>query len=167
MPTKRTLYIVRHAKSSWDYEEISDFDRHLKVRGIRDAYDMARRLKIDQKFPALVITSPAARAMHTAAIFMRVFEMNFSKLKVDNRIYGGTVSVLRKIVAEQDDAITDLMIFGHNPDFSELATLLSAESYVDLPTCGICRLSFNAGSWAEIGNHNNIDLQFDFPKNGA
>lgn len=164
MSSKRILYVVRHAKSSWDYDEISDFDRHLKIKGIRDAYDMARRQKIERELPELIISSPAARAIHTATIFMRVFEHEFSRLKVDGRIYGGGVSVLKKIIAEQDSEIKRLMIFGHNPDFSELATLLSGSSYIDMPTCGLCKITFDVPSWDAISSSNHSDLNLDFPK---
>lgn len=164
MASKRVLNIVRHAKSSWDYEDISDMDRHLKIRGIRDAYDMARRAKIERRFPELIITSPAVRALHTASIFMRVYDMNFAHMKIDSRLYGSGYSVIKKVIAEQDEKIKRLMIFGHNPDFSELSTIFSGESFVDLPTCGLFRITFDAPDWKSISADNMIDTYFDFPK---
>lgn len=164
MVLKRTLFVIRHAKSSWDYEDISDMDRHLKIRGIRDAYDMARREKIERRLPELLISSPALRALHTATIFMRVFELKFSRFKIDSRLYGNGYSVIRKVIGEQDENIKRLMIFGHNPDFSELATVLSGESFVDLPTCGLFRITFEAPDWKSISPGNMIDSYFDFPK---
>jgi phosphohistidine phosphatase SixA len=85
---KKELFIVRHAKSSWDLENISDIDRPLSLRGIRNAYEMARHLKIERNIPELFISSPANRALHTATIFLNVFELLFDKLKIDNRLYG-------------------------------------------------------------------------------
>jgi phosphohistidine phosphatase len=164
MVSKRVLIIARHAKSSWDFEDVSDMDRHLKIRGIRDAYDMARREKIERRLPELVISSPAIRALHTASIFMRVYELNFSKMKIDSRLYGSGYSVIKQVVAEQDEKIKRIMIFGHNPDFSELATIFSGESFVDLPTCGLFRITFNAPDWKSISASNMVDTYFDFPK---
>jgi phosphohistidine phosphatase len=166
MSVKRTLYIVRHAKSSWDIEGISDIDRPLKLRGIRAAYEMARRIKIDRYLPDLLVTSPANRALHTATIFMRVFEHKFDKLKISEKLYGTGVGVIKKVVASQPDTVRKLMIFGHNPDFSDFATMLSGNSYIELPTCGICRIIFEMDSWSDISKAKVKDSYIDYPKKG-
>jgi phosphohistidine phosphatase len=167
MPDKRTLFIIRHAKSSWDYEEISDIDRPLKLKGIHDAYDMARRIKINHEMPDLIISSPAMRALHTAEIFVRVIEVKHKNLKIDERIYGSGVGVIKKILSEQDSEHKNIMIFGHNPDFSELATVLSGREYIEMPTCGVFRITFNASDWKSISADNKIDEQLDYPKNNT
>ena len=164
MSEERNLFIIRHAKSSWDIESLSDVDRPLKLRGIRDAYDMARRIKINRSFPNLLISSPAIRALHTANIFARVLEVKFSSLLIDERLYGSGVGVIRKILSELDSSIKNLMIFGHNPDFSELATVLSGEDFLDLPTCGVYQLTFKSSDWHSISHQNRTDIHFDFPK---
>jgi phosphohistidine phosphatase len=165
MTSKRTLFIVRHAKSDWNIEELSDIDRSLKHRGIRAAYEMARRIKIDRQLPDIIISSPANRALHTAVIFTRVFEFKFSKLKVDSRLYQTGVGAIKKLIAEQADSVGRLMIFGHNPDFSDLATMLSGNSYIELPTCGVCKLVFQADKWSDISKNCLISNSIDFPKN--
>lgn len=164
MSDERTLFIIRHAKSSWEIETISDIDRPLKLKGIRDAYDMARRIKINHEIPNLLISSPAIRALHTADIFTRVLEVKYTHLKIDERIYGSGVGVIKKILSEQDSAVKNIMIFGHNPDFSELATVLSGNEFIELPTCGMCRITFNSSDWKSISSSNKIDVQLDFPK---
>jgi phosphohistidine phosphatase len=160
----KTLFIVRHAKSSWDLENISDIDRPLKLKGIRDAYEMARRVKIERQFPDLLISSPAIRALHTADIFTRVFEMKYAQLKIDERIYGGGSGIIKQLISEQVSSVKRLMIFGHNPDFSELASVLSGKSYFEVPTCGLVRIVFKAADWASVSNENMQSMSFDFPK---
>jgi phosphohistidine phosphatase len=164
MSSEKTLIIVRHAKSTWEYENISDIDRPLKLKGIRDAYDMARKIKIERQIPGLVISSPAIRALHTADIFMRVLEIKYSKLKVDERLYGSGIGVIRKVIAEQDSALKSLMLFGHNPDFSELATVLSGDDFIEIPTCGLFRLTFESPDWQTISSSNMKVANLDFPK---
>jgi phosphohistidine phosphatase len=164
MSSKKTLFIVRHAKSSWDLENISDIDRPLKLRGIRDAYEMARRVKIERQIPGLLISSQANRALHTANIFVRVFEINYDNLKIDERLYGTGVGVIRKIISEQPASVKRLMIFGHNPDFSELATVLTGDHYFEVPTCGIVKIDFDAADWASISHENMKSMSFDYPK---
>ena len=164
MSVKRTLFIVRHAKSSWDLEGVSDIDRPLKLRGIRAAYEMARRIKIDLKTPELLISSPATRALHTAIIFQRVFEKKFKHFKIDERLYGTGVGAIKRLISEQPGEIKKLMIFGHNPDFSDLATMLSGNSFIELPTCGICRIDFEMDTWKEISAAKPKEAHVDFPK---
>jgi len=66
----KTLYIVRHAKSSWDYEGIEDIDRPLKKRGIHDAHLVSKFLAAKINKPDVFISSSANRALHTAVIFL-------------------------------------------------------------------------------------------------
>ncbi|MCG8698675.1 MAG: histidine phosphatase family protein [Bacteroidales bacterium] len=164
MASKRVLHIVRHAKSSWDYPEISDIDRPLKLRGIFNAYDMARRLKINHRKPQKFISSPAVRAMHTASIFIRIFEMPFSSYSIEGMLYGRGYREIAKVVEAQDTDIKELMIFGHNPDFSELAEHYCKQNYIEMPTCGIVSITFECDTWAEISSENAIDEVIDYPK---
>ena len=71
----KTLYIVRHGKSSWDYDNIKDIDRPLKEKGILDADEMAGRLRDMGRKPERIISSPATRALHTATIFQRILQV--------------------------------------------------------------------------------------------
>lgn len=164
MTGNKELFILRHAKSSWDIEEISDIDRPLKLRGIRNAYEMARRLKIERRIPEYFISSPANRALHTASIFLTIFELPYSKLIIDGRLYGNTVSEIVKAISEQDKNINKLMIFGHNPDFSELAGTYTKNQALELSTCGLALYTFECQKWSEISRDLQVGEFFDFPK---
>ncbi len=164
MASKKTLYIVRHGKSAWDYENISDIDRPLKLRGIRNVYEMARRLKIDCKVPEVFISSPANRAFHTASIFINVYELSYSKLQVDKRLYGGGIDEIFNLIHSQPSSVSKLMIFGHNPDFSELTRTFAKKPFIELPTCGIAIFDFQCSDWKQIGKSNMKNEYYDFPK---
>ncbi|TDA89313.1 histidine phosphatase family protein, partial [Halomonas marinisediminis] len=69
----KTLYIVRHAKSSWTYPSIKDIDRPLKERGINDAYLISEVLLKKIKCPDVFLSSCANRALHTGMIFSYTF----------------------------------------------------------------------------------------------
>ena len=166
MANMKELFIVRHAKSSWDIENISDIDRSLKLRGIRDAYEMARRLKIARQVPDFFLSSQADRAMHTATIFIRIFELPFSRLSLDERLYGASVSDILEAISDQDNSVNKLMIFGHNPDFSELTRGFAKSGAYELPTCGLVIFTFNCQKWNEISRDVQIDEFYDFPKKG-
>ena len=68
----KTLIIVRHAKSSWDDPDISDFNRPLNERGKKDAPRMAKRLKEKDLAFNTVVSSPAVRALTTCEAFVDV-----------------------------------------------------------------------------------------------
>ncbi len=163
---KRELFIVRHAKSSWELDNISDVDRPLSLRGIRNAYEMARRLKIDRHVPDSFITSPANRAMHTAVIFLNVFELSYNKLTIEERLYGCGAEEIINLIRSQPTEVKKLMIVGHNPDFTELVNHFSKKSIAEIPTCGIVILTFNASGWSEISKETLTNESIDFPKKG-
>jgi len=81
----KTLYIVRHAKSSWEYQGVEDIDRPLKKRGIKDAYLMSKFLSKRINKPDVFISSVANRALHTSVIFCQNFNYPLSNLKIKKR----------------------------------------------------------------------------------
>jgi phosphohistidine phosphatase len=161
---KRELFIVRHAKSSWDIDNISDIDRPLILRGIRNAYEMARRLKIERNIPEKFITSPANRAMHTASIFINVFELPFEKLIIDNRLYEHGIQDILSVIKTEPSKTRKLMIFGHNPDISGLLKLFTKKPLTEIPTCGILIFTFECNEWKDIIKSAVTSEFMDFPK---
>ena len=99
----KTVYIVRHAKSSWEYKGIEDIDRPLKKRGIRDSYLMASALKGKIEKPAVFITSSATRALSTAVIFSNVFGFPLSNLQIKKSLYNFSDGYLVKTIKALDD----------------------------------------------------------------
>ena len=82
----KTLYIVRHAKSSWEYQGVEDIDRPLKKRGIKDAYLMSKFLSKKINKPDVFISSVANRALHTSVIFCQNFNYPLSNLKIKKEL---------------------------------------------------------------------------------
>ncbi len=163
MSEEKEIFIVRHAKSSWDMDNISDIDRPLKLRGIHNAYEMARRLKIDRKVPQAFISSPANRALHTAVIFLTVFELPYKKLTIDKRLYGNSLKEIIELIKSQPGDVRKLMIFGHNPDFTELARNYAKNPIIEIPTCGIACFSFKCEKWSEIDKQTLVSELIDYP----
>jgi phosphohistidine phosphatase len=164
MNKSKMLHIVRHAKSSWDYENVSDFDRPLKPKGIVNAYEMARRMKIRNSLPLMIITSPANRAFHTALIFARVIELSFEQFRVDPDLYGADVDTLYHKIKNFDDKFHSIMIFGHNPEFTNLANFLGKDPIDEVPTCGMVSILFDTDKWKEVGKNSVTQVDFDYPK---
>jgi phosphohistidine phosphatase len=150
----KILYIVRHAKSSWDYENVADVDRPLKVKGIKNAYEIARNIKLKNNLPDLIISSPANRALHTAMILARIFDTPAGQVQIDNGFYESSFNYCLERITGTDDKVNTLMVIGHNPDFTDLVNQFLKEPLSDLPTAGTVKLEFGCDSWKTIDKSN-------------
>ena len=160
----KTLYIARHGKSSWDFEGIADIDRPLNSRGVNNAYLMAERLKAKGLIPELVVCSPAIRALHTAEIFIRTLGMDRDSLKINDKIYFGYTNEIIETLEHLDDRYSSVMIFGHNPAFTELANTFLLNPVDNIPTAGIITLVFPTDKWSELKKTRPRSEDFDYPK---
>ncbi len=161
----KTLYINRHAKSSWANMGMADFDRPLNNRGENDAPMMGKRLKEKGIIPDFVLSSPANRAITTARTIATEIGYSLENIKEDRNIYHASEVSILEIIKQQDDEIASLMIFGHNPGFTDLASILSGRWFDNIPTCGIVALKFEVSKWSEVSAGNGEILFFDYPKN--
>src|SRR5512143_3988842 len=129
----KTLYLVRHAKSSRDDPTLPDRKRPLNDRGKRDAPAMAERLAGQGVKPDLILSSPAVRALATAQAFAKKFDYAITDLVEDDRLYATAADDLLDLIHELDDQQKRVMLFGHNPELTALAHRLSSE-IVEMPT---------------------------------
>jgi phosphohistidine phosphatase len=160
----RLVTLVRHAKSSWDYPELSDFERPLNERGRRDAPRMAARVPDTLGLPDRLVTSPALRAITTARYFLDVLQLPEERLVVQPQIYEASDETLLALVRRFDDGDTHVMMFGHNPGFTELAHALAPCPFDDLPTCAIVQIEFAARRWSDIGERGGRVRHYFYPK---
>lgn len=160
----KRLYIVRHAKSSWK-TDLNDFNRPLNKRGKKSAPDMGERLKKLKVMPDLILSSPAVRAITTAGIIAAKLGYPEERIAIDEAIYGAGIEDLVEIVRRTDDSVDVLMIFGHNPGFTDLARSLTDEYIVNLPTCAVYCVDFDLDTWEQIDRGIGSCALYDFPKN--
>lgn len=146
----KTLFLVRHAKSSRNEPPLPDTERPLSGRGRRDAPRMGRRLHERGVELDLMVSSPALRALATAKIIARQLHYPRKRIEVDDRLYPGAVRALLEVIRGFDGSLTRVMLVGHNPGLSELAHRF-ASAITDLPTCAVAEFNFDAGSWRDIG----------------
>lgn len=158
----KTLYLVRHAKSSWNDPDLSDFDRPLNKRGEGDAPEMGRRLKEKAILPDLLLSSPANRAITTARTIADEIGYDQGKIATDEAIYHAGAATLLDIIRKQANRYNSLMLFGHNPGFTDLANQLAEEYLDNISTCGILALKFTIDSWKTLEEGEVIF--YDYPK---
>jgi len=160
----KTLYIVRHAKSSWDDPNLDDFDRPLNSRGKRDAPEMGKRLRDQGIKPNLLISSAANRAHKTAVTIAKEIGYPKNEIKRTENFYLTSVNSALKIIHQVDNSVDFLMIFGHNPCWTDLANYLCNAHIDNIPTCGITAISFDIDNWAEVNRGKGTLVFFDYPK---
>jgi phosphohistidine phosphatase len=159
----KTLYFVRHSKSSWEVEAISDMDRTLNERGIQDAVQSAQFLREQGRFPEVVLSSPANRALHTALIFSRILSIPYSALHIYGELYSGSLKDIEILIRSLPKASTSAMLFGHNPTFTDFVNRCLDHRIDKIPTTGIVALQFKTDYWDSIEFE--AELQFiDYPK---
>jgi phosphohistidine phosphatase len=163
MKQLKVLHVVRHAKSAWDDDGVADIDRPLKSRGIKNAYEISRRLKLSDLVPQKIISSPADRALHTAVIFARVFDYPMTELEISSVLYATSTEKILDLIRNLSDTYQSIMIFGHNPDSTDLVNHFIKSPVDNIPTAGVATLKFNSASWKEIHRRNLDQHIFNFP----
>ena len=160
----KTLYLVRHAKSSWKYPNLDDFERPLNKRGRKNAPFMGRILKKLKVAPDLVISSPANRAATTARIIADSIDYPLEKIHYNETIYASSEHELIQVIQQLDDAVNQAMLVSHNPAITGLANAIGDTTISNIPTCGVFCVNLNISSWATIGEQRGKLKFFEFPK---
>ena len=160
----KRLFIVRHAKSSWDDPYLRDFDRPLNGRGKRNVPDMGKRLADLSVRPDLIISSPANRALTTAKGIAKAIGYEKSAIQEEASLYHASTQVIKEVISQTPDQVQTLMIFGHNPGFTSLIGALSDFNIWNLPTCAVCGIEFDFNAWSEVLHSSGQKFYYDFPK---
>lgn len=160
----KTLYLIRHAKSSWDDPSLRDEDRPLNERGLRDAPRMGKRLKEKDVVPDLMISSPANRALTTCRIIGKILKYREEHIKLCPELYHASEEDILHVVHTLNNKHDEVLIFGHNPGITEFANRLTNEHIINIPTCGIAACALNIDHWEETDWGKGKLLFFDFPK---
>lgn len=159
----KTLYIVRHAKSSWKYESVKDIDRPLKERGINDAHLLSKYLAEEIKRPDVFLSSSANRALHTAVIFCENFGYPLSNLKIKRQLYSFSDGYLVKTVKALDDSFNSAIVFSHDHGINSFVNKFGNKPIAHVTTCGVVGIEFDTKHWKDIKKGNTILVEF--PKN--
>ena len=160
----KTLTIFRHAKSSWDFPDLTDHDRPLNKRGERDAPAMADRLRDAGIRPSLILSSTAARAWRTAKIVAREIGYPPEFLHREPGLYHAGVNKLLDVIAVQDDGFNNIVIVGHNPGLTDLANEFEPGLTSNIPTAGFVSLRIDTDDW-DLRRRGAVELiAYEYPK---
>jgi phosphohistidine phosphatase len=162
-PAMKTLFLMRHAKSSWDDKIADDRDRLLSKRGKKNAERMGELLKHEKLIPGLILASSAARASQTAEILMDEL-----KYKGDvcflNRLYMAEMDAYIEEIQGISDTTDMVLVIGHSPTLDYLLQTLTGVVET-VPTAALAQLAVPVDSWAEFQADTRAELvQFWRPK---
>lgn len=160
----KTLYLARHAKSSWKHPELDDFERPLNKRGHRDAPVIGQILKNLKVSPDLIISSPAMRAAATAKIIAKAIGYPSKHIVYDKQIYLADEASIFEVIKNIDNSVVKAMIFGHNPVLTVMANVIADYPVSNLPTCAVFCADLNISSWDKVKEKCGKFKLFEYPK---
>ena len=160
----KTVIMVRHAKSSWEEQGVSDFDRPLNNRGKRDAPEMAQRLKKRNIPIDLFISSPAKRAKKTSELFAEEFNYQKDNIFFVKELYLADADNFSSVISHSPSSANSIIIFSHNPGITAFVNSLTAVKINNMPTCAAFAVSANCNNWSEFDRAEKEFIFFDYPK---
>ena len=163
MEKGKSLVLLRHAKSSWEEEGKSDFDRALKPRGINDIVKISGEVKSQLSDFDAIFSSSANRAIHTAILFAKTAGIPTEKIKIIDTLYETHVVNVLNFVRNLPNELQKVIVVGHNPTSTDFVNLFVDEQIDNLPTSGLVKIDFNAESWESISKQNVSNVIFRFP----
>ncbi len=162
---KRTLVLIRHAKTKPAGLLQDDFDRRLNDRGEQDAPEMGRRLHWHSIIPDLIVASTAKRAAQTARGIAASVDYQEGRIQWEHRLYLCEPEVFESVISALPDEIMTVFIIAHNPGITEFVNALSPHYHIDnLPTCGVVGVHVTDGSWPDFSTSKKEVFLSDYPK---
>ena len=162
----KIIFLIRHAKSSWENEQIKDHERPLNKKGLRDGSIMGEKLNILYPAPEKILCSTAIRARETVKL---IKEKWFPLKQVDysRQLYEGPTSVILDSIQSIPSNINSIALFFHNPMISHLANLLGSISNINIPTCGVLMMTSEKKDWPSIEVGGCKLVGYEYPKKFA
>ena len=144
----KTLFVLRHAKSSWDNPDWSDFERPLNSRGLDAARFIGALIYERNLQPEIIVSSPAKRAKQTAVLVKELGRID-KPVAYDERIYEASPLTLFNLLREFEDKYKSVLMVGHNPGFENIVRMLTGET-VTMPTAALAKINLAAAKWSDL-----------------
>ena len=160
----KKIILIRHAKSSWKEVHLSDFDRPLNKRGIRDSKFMS--LELSKKIDSVdaLYSSSSNRTKLTSNFFLEKIKIKSNKIFFLEDFYQAGSNYLFNSILSFDDSYSSVILVGHNPGITNFANLLLGISFYNVPTCGIIVIEFEVEKWSLINKNSGKLIYKMFPK---
>lgn len=162
----RRLTLLRHGKAQSIDACAEDFERALTRRGSIEAREMATRIVSRDLIPDLILVSPAERAWATAELIADACELDDKQVQAARELYLGEPETIWRLVTQRDAHLRHIMICGHNPGLSQIASRLGPKPQPrELPTAGIASALWYDASWETVQPESACSCELDDPEN--
>jgi len=146
----RRLILMRHCKSSWASPGLADHDRPLNKRGRESAAALGDWLRQEGYLADAALVSSSRRTRDTFTGLGLECPMETSA-----KLYHATDETTLRLIEGVDDAVSTLLVIGHNPGFAEVAWRLARRPFDharfgDYPTGATTVFRFAATGWSDI-----------------
>ncbi len=146
----KTLYVARHAKSSWEHAGLDDHDRPLLEKGKKRTRKIIEYLLSQDVTFDFIISSTAVRAAETAVFIAKACNYPLDEIKFDPAIYHANAKAIFDQFLDLDDAYKSVLIVGHNPTFTNFVNHFMKPPIDWLPTSGVVCIRFDTDKWDQI-----------------
>jgi phosphohistidine phosphatase len=164
----RTLYLFRHAKSSWSDQTLADRMRPLAPRGRRDAKRIAEHVLELGIVPELVLCSSAERTRETLELLRP--SLGAATVSLEDDLYAASADELLDRLHAVPEAVASVMLIGHNPGLQNLALLLASAGpdtrrlEAKFPTAALAALALPNISWTGLSRADAVLTAYVVPK---
>lgn len=160
----KRIFFVRHAKSSWEDASLPDYKRTLLDIGVERTKKVIDFLKNNEVHPDVILCSHAVRAQKTAELLANGLQIDRNCIRVHTEIYETNIPDILSILYALPEHVNDVMIVGHNPTITEMASYFSDKRLVDFSTSAVFGVEMETGEWTEIHTAKRNSLFYINPK---
>ena len=161
----RRLTLLRHGEAQALDSCPEDFERALTRRGVIEAQEIAERIVRRDLVPDLILVSPAERAWSTAEIIASACELDTKQLQCARELYLATPETTWKVLSRRDSSLRHILICGHNPGLSQVASRLGPiPSRRNLTTAGLATAVWFNVEWDELQPETASGCDLDDPE---
>ena len=144
----KTLFLLRHAKSSWKDGALNDFERPLKKKGLGDAQLVGKLIRQRELGFDLVISSPAERARQTTQLVVMSAGLQ-AEVRFDEKVYEASMRRLLTLITRLENTANAVLLVGHNPGLEELLKTLTGEEHT-MSTAALAGIEFDVDEWSQV-----------------
>jgi len=159
----KTLILMRHAESSWPANNDNDFERPLSKLGENSIEIMSEALLTKNINLELMVCSTAVRAAKTAAKLADRLQYRRKQVTLLDELYLAKPADIWQIIKNFDNQNNTVMLVGHNPGLTALASYITGEYVSNLPVCGVYEIQIDLDNWQDICPGYGRCLFFDYP----
>jgi phosphohistidine phosphatase len=159
----KVLLLVRHGKSSWDNDNLTDADRPLAPRGIKEVPVVSKMIKDLNYQPDYIVSSPTLRTRQTTELLIKGLGIKNPMIVWDTNLYNQQAKFIFKWLKRLDNDVKVPMLVAHDTFLAELVYMLTNKNIEKFYTSACAVIHLNIDQWSEMKESNNELLHFLHP----